>query len=59
MPLYKGKRNIGKNINELEDTGRPKKQALAIALNVAGEANKPGNRMKKIGVMKSKAKTKY
>jgi hypothetical protein len=35
MPLKKGKKNIGKNIKELESTGRPKKQAIAIALSVA------------------------
>lgn len=49
MPLLKGKKNIGKNIKELQadnkKTGkakgangkpRSKKQILAIALNVAG-----------------------
>ena len=40
MPLLKGKDNVGKNIKELESTGRPKKQAIAIALRVAGEAKK-------------------
>lgn len=35
MPLLKGKKNIGKNIKEEEKT-KPKKQAIAIALNVAG-----------------------
>lgn len=35
MPLKKGKKNIGKNIKEEEKT-HPKKQAIAIALNVAG-----------------------
>ncbi len=34
MPLLKGKQNIGKNIAEEEKT-KPKKQAIAIALNVA------------------------
>jgi len=32
MPLKPGKKNIGKNIKELMSTGRPKKQAIAIAL---------------------------
>ncbi len=32
MPLLKGKKNIGRNIKELEATGRPVKQAKAIAL---------------------------
>ena len=35
MPLLKGKKNIGKNIKELKDSGRPQKQAVAIALDVA------------------------
>lgn len=35
MPLLKGKKNVGKNIKELESTGRPKNQSIAIALNVA------------------------
>lgn len=40
MPLLSGKKNIGSNIKELEATGRPKKQAIAIALKKAGEAKK-------------------
>ena len=36
MPLLKGKENIGRNIKELESTGRPKRQAIAIALRTAG-----------------------
>ena len=35
MPLLKGKKNVGKNVSELLATGRPKKQAVAIALDVA------------------------
>jgi len=41
MPLKKGSssKTIGKNIKELESTGKyPKKQAIAIALNVAGKS---------------------
>ena len=34
MPLLKGKKNIGHNIKQEEKT-HPKKQAIAIALNVA------------------------
>ena len=38
MPLLPGKENIGKNISELESTGKyPHKQAVAIALNNARE----------------------
>jgi len=35
MPLLKGKKNIGKNIQKEERAGKPQKQAIAIALNVA------------------------
>ena len=38
MPLLKGKKNIGRNIKELEEHGkrkRSKKQIVAIALDVA------------------------
>lgn len=37
MPLLKGKKNIGHNIKEEEKT-KSKKQAIAIALNVARES---------------------
>ena len=39
MPLLPGKNNIGKNIKEEAKT-HPKKQAIAIALNVAGKSKK-------------------
>lgn len=35
MPLKSGKKNIGANIRELKATGRPHRQALAIALSKA------------------------
>jgi Family of unknown function (DUF6496) len=35
MPLKPGKKNIGRNIKTEEEHGKPKKQAIAIALNVA------------------------
>jgi hypothetical protein len=37
MPLAKGKKNIGKNIKTEMQEGKPRKQAIAIALNVARE----------------------
>lgn len=40
MPLYKGKKNIGKNIKTEMKHGKPRKQAIAIALSVAGKSNK-------------------
>ncbi len=40
MPLIKSKskKNIGKNISIEENSGKPHKQAIAIALNVARKA---------------------
>ena len=35
MPLKGGKKNIGKNIEIEQEQGKPHKQAVAIALNVA------------------------
>lgn len=42
MPLYKGKKNIGRNIKTEEAHGKPHKQAVAIALRVAGVPKKKG-----------------
>ena len=44
MPLAKGKKNIGRNIETEEAAGKPRKQAIAIALNVA---RKPGAKIPK------------
>lgn len=35
MPLLPGKRNIGRNIREMERAGHPRRQALAAALRKA------------------------
>ena len=40
MPLLKGEKNIGHNIKAEETAGKGKKQAIAIALNVAGKSRK-------------------
>lgn len=46
MPLMKGKSKkvIGRNIAELINSGRPKKQAVAIAMSEAGMSKKKKNR---------------
>lgn len=44
MPLLKGKKNIGKNIEIEQAAGKPHKQAVAIALDVA---RKGGAKIKK------------
>lgn len=40
MPLRKGKsdKDVSANIRELMDSGRPQKQAVAIAMRVAGRS---------------------
>jgi hypothetical protein len=35
VPLLKGKSNVGHNIKEMEESGHPRDQAIAAALNVA------------------------
>jgi hypothetical protein len=49
MPLKKGKKNIGKNISTEIAHGKSKRQAVAIALNVARKsgAKIPKKRKKK------------
>lgn len=51
MPLKKGssKKIIGSNIKEMEDSGHPKKQAIAASLN---QARKSGAKIKKKGSKK-------
>jgi hypothetical protein len=46
MPLEKGKskQTIQRNIMELMSTGRPQKQAVAIALRSAGKSKRKGKR---------------
>jgi hypothetical protein len=40
MPLLKGVKNIGHNIKKEIESGKDRKQAIAIALNVAGKSKK-------------------
>jgi hypothetical protein len=40
MPLLKGKKNIGHNVKVEEEHGKPKDQAVAIALHTAGVPKK-------------------
>ena len=44
MPLLPGKKNIGRNISEMEKAGHPKKQAIAASLD---EAHKSGVKIPK------------
>lgn len=44
MPLKKGKKNIGKNIEKLEKEGKPNDQAVAIAMDKSKEKKKGGKK---------------
>jgi hypothetical protein len=49
MPMMKGssKKAISKNISELVSSGRPQKQAIAIAMTKAGKSKPKAKPMKK------------
>lgn len=49
MPLYKGIKNIGKNIKTEMKHGKSRKQAIAIALSVAGKDKKSNKQCKNCG----------
>jgi hypothetical protein len=56
MPLLHGKKNIGHNISEMEDSGHPRDQAIAAALNVARKHRAEGGfstTIKHVGAPKS------
>jgi len=44
MPLRKGVKNIGKNIKTEMSHGKPRKQAIAIALSVAKRTKSKNNK---------------
>jgi hypothetical protein len=48
MPLFKGKKNIGRNIKTELAHGKPRNQAIAIALNVAGKKKKKVKKTKRM-----------
>jgi len=47
MPLLPGKKNIGRNITEMEKSGRPYRVARAAALNTAYGKKKKAKKKKK------------
>lgn len=55
MPLHKGEKNIGKNISTEMAHGKPREQAIAIAMSVAGKSKSDSMKAK---VMKDRAKGK-
>jgi hypothetical protein len=56
MPLLPGKKNIGKNIKEMEKSGHPHDQSVAAALNKA-EVGKTKNKKKKKKKLKESLQT--
>lgn len=59
MPLYKGKKNIGKNIETEMAHGKPRKQAIATAMSVAGMSKKKKKNKSMKGRIKHKGKIVY
>ena len=61
MPLLKGKKNIGRNIETEETHGKSHKQAVAIALDVArrGGVDIPGKKESLISKTEKKLRKVY
>ncbi len=52
MPLFPGKENVGRNVKTEIVAGKPRKQAVAIALSVARKGTmKKGKKVNKIDKM--------
>lgn len=51
MPLLEGEKNLGKNIRELMSAGKPKKQAVAIALDKSRKTT-PNAIQRRLGKLK-------
>lgn len=56
MPLLLGKSHISDNISTEESSGKPRKQAIAIALHVAGVPKNKPNKLSDLAARKKQSK---